>query len=126
MRNRLSNATLNQLPKSVLRPTYNRAKVTPGILHFGVGAFHRSHQALTIDRLLEKGLATDWGIVGVGLLKNDSKMRDALIPQDCLYTLITKHADGKQDFQVIGSIIDYLFAPDSPDRKSTRLNSSHT
>ena len=121
MRNRLSNATLNQLPKSVLRPTYDRAKVTPGILHFGVGAFHRSHQALTIDRLLEKGLATDWGIVGVGLLKNDSKMRDALIPQDCLYTLITKHADGKQDFQVIGSIIDYLFAPDSPAKVIEKL-----
>ena len=121
MRNRLSNATLNQLPKSVLRPTYDRAKVTPGILHFGVGAFHRSHQALTIDRLLEKGLANDWGIVGVGLLANDFKMRDALIPQDCLYTLITKHADGKQDFQVIGSIIDYLFAPDSPAKVIEKL-----
>ncbi|MEN9735869.1 MAG: hypothetical protein RL129_579, partial [Actinomycetota bacterium] len=99
---------------NVARPKYDRTKVTPGILHFGVGAFHRSHQALTIDRLLTKGLANDWGIIGVGLLPNDFKMRDALIPQDCLYTLITKHADGNFEYQVIGSIIDYLFAPDSP------------
>lgn len=114
MTKRLSNETLQDLPTKVLRPKYDRTKVTPGILHFGVGAFHRSHQALTIDRLLEQGLAQDWGIVGVGLLAQDYKMRDALIPQDCLYTLITKHADGEMDYQVIGSIVDYLFAPDNP------------
>ena len=118
---RLSNATLGQLPADVIRPTYDRSKVTAGILHFGVGAFHRSHQALTIDRLLEKGKAQDWGLIGVGLLANDYKMRDALIPQDCLYTLITKHADGKMDYQVIGSIIDYLFAPDSPAKVIEKL-----
>jgi mannitol 2-dehydrogenase len=110
----LSNDVLAVLPANVARPKYDRTKVTPGILHFGVGAFHRSHQALTIDRLLTKGLANDWGIIGVGLLANDIKMRDALIPQDCLYTLITKHADGNFEYQVIGSIIDYLFAPDLP------------
>jgi mannitol 2-dehydrogenase len=119
--NRLSNATLDQLPPSVMRPKYDRSKITPGILHFGVGAFHRSHQALTIDRLFEKGLAQDWGIIGVGLLPQDHKMRDALLPQDCLYTLITKHADGKLDFQVVGSIISYLFAPDNPGKVIERL-----
>ncbi len=119
--NRLSNATLGQLPAEVIRPTYDRSKVSAGILHFGVGAFHRSHQALTIDRLLEKGKAQDWGIVGVGLLANDFKMRDALVPQDCLYTLITKHADGKMDYQVIGSIIEYLFAPDNPQKVIEKL-----
>lgn len=121
MAKRLSNENLKELPKEVLRPNYDRSKVTPGILHFGVGAFHRSHQALTIDRLLEKGLAQDWGIVGVGLLANDHKMRDALIPQDCLYTLITKHSDGKLDYQVIGSIISYLFAPDNPAKVIEKL-----
>lgn len=121
MSKRLSNGVLNELPANVLRPKYDRTKVTPGILHFGVGAFHRSHQALTIDRLLAAGEGFDWGIIGVGLLPNDFKMRDALIPQDCLYTLITKHADGKQDFQVIGSIIDYLFAPDSPAKVIEKL-----
>ena len=67
MAKRLSNDVLQDLPKEVVRPTYDRSRVTPGILHFGVGAFHRSHQALTIDRLLEKGLAQDWGIIGVGV-----------------------------------------------------------
>ena len=49
---RLSNKTLAAVPDSVLTPKYDRGSITPGILHFGVGAFHRSHQALTIDRLL--------------------------------------------------------------------------
>jgi mannitol 2-dehydrogenase len=114
MSKRLSNELLKDLPQEVAKPSYDRNLVKPGILHFGVGAFHRSHQALTIDRLLEKGLAQDWGIIGVGLLPSDFKMRDALVPQDCLYTLITKHSNGKIDYQVIGSIISYLFAPDNP------------
>ena len=121
MNSRLSPQVLNDLPAVVLRPTYDRSKITPGILHFGVGAFHRSHQAFTLDRLFEKGMAHDWGIIGVGLLPNDIKMRDALIPQDCLYTLITKHADGKVDYQIIGSIIDYLFAPDNPGKVIEKL-----
>lgn len=111
---RLSNQVLSALPKEVVVPTYNRNSITPGILHFGVGAFHRSHQALTIDKLLSQGLAQDWGIVGVGLLESDKRMSEALTPQDCLYTLITKHPDGQIDYQVIGSIIQYLFAPENP------------
>lgn len=112
---RLSNAVISELPKNVLVPKYNRTSITPGILHFGVGAFHRSHQALTIDKLMSQGLAQDWGIIGVGLLNSDKGMLEALKPQDCLYTLITKHHDGKLDFHVIGSIIDYIFAPENPD-----------
>ena len=118
---RLNNQTLTQLPAQIQRPGYDRSSITPGILHFGVGAFHRSHQALTIDRLLSQGLAQDWGIVGVCLLPNDYMMRDALIPQDCLYTLLTKHSDGTRDFQVIGSIIDFLFAPDNPQMVINKL-----
>jgi mannitol 2-dehydrogenase len=64
---------------------------------------------------MSQGLAQDWGIIGVGLLENDWKMRDALVPQDGLYTLITKHSDGKFNYQVIGSIVRYLYAPDNPD-----------
>jgi mannitol 2-dehydrogenase len=118
---RLSNGTLNLIPSAIARPTYDRNSISPGILHFGVGAFHRSHQALTIDRLLTQGLAQDWGIIGVGLLPNDFRMRDALKPQDCLYTLITKHPDGQIHYQVIGSIIDFLFAPDNPEAVLTQL-----
>lgn len=112
---RLNNASLAQLPKSVLVPKYDRSKISAGILHFGVGAFHRSHQALALDTLMAKGLANDWGIIGVGLLPSDKKMEQALLPQDCLYTLITKHPDGRQDFQVIGSMLNYIFAVENPD-----------
>ena len=112
--NRLNSASLKSLPESVVRPTYDRSKVKPGILHFGVGAFHRSHQAYPLDQLMEQGKGNDWGIIGVGILPSDSKMRDALKPQDCLYTLVTKFPDGNFHYQVIGSMIDYIFAPDNP------------
>jgi mannitol 2-dehydrogenase len=118
---RLSNTVLSQLPHDVLVPQYDRTSVTPGILHFGVGAFHRSHQALTIDSLLAQGLAQDWGIIGVGLLQSDKAMLEALTPQDCLYTLLTKHPDGQIRYQVIGSIIEYLFAPENPEAVLARL-----
>lgn len=120
---RLSDATLRLIPKSVEKPEYDRKAITPGIVHFGIGGFHRSHQALTLDRLHSQGLAQDWGIIGVGLLENDRKMRDALVPQDCLYTLITKNADGKFDYRVIGSIINFLFAPDNPQAIVDQLTS---
>lgn len=109
---RLSNKVLASLPKEVVVPNYDRSTITAGIMHFGVGAFHRSHQALTIDNLMSQGLAQDWGIIGVGLLESDMRMRDALTAQDCLYTLITKYPDGQIDYQVIGSIISFLYAPE--------------
>jgi mannitol 2-dehydrogenase len=112
--NRLSNEVLTSLPKDVVVPQYDRSAITAGILHFGVGAFHRSHQALTVDKLMSQGVARDWGIVGVGLLESDKRMKDALTAQDCLYTLITKHPDGQVHYQVIGSIISYLYAPENP------------
>ena len=111
---RLSNSSLETVGSAVKIPHYDRSAITPGILHFGVGAFHRSHQALTLDRLFDQGLAQDWGIIGVGLLQSDQAMHNALAPQDGLYTLITKNADGNFDYQVIGSIISYLFAPANP------------
>ena len=105
---------MGEVASGVKIPQYDRSSITPGILHFGVGAFHRSHQALTLDRLFDQGLAQDWGIIGVGLLPSDEAMHKALAPQDCLYTLITKNSDGRYDYQVIGSIISYLFAPTNP------------
>ena len=118
---RLSSSVLHEMPAHVARPTYDRSKLKAGILHFGVGAFHRSHQALTIDRLMEQGKAHEWAIIGVGLLPSDNRMRDALVEQDCLYTLVTKHASGKFDYQVIGSIIDYIFAPDESEKLLAKL-----
>ena len=95
-------------------PTYDRSAVRPGIVHFGVGGFHRAHMAMVLDDLMQAGLATDWGIVGAGVLPHDVAMRDALADQDHLYTLTLKHADGAKERRVIGSIIDYRFGPDDP------------
>ena len=78
---RLSNATFARLPSQIRRPAYDRSAVTPGIVHLGIGAFHRAHQAVVIDDLLSGG-ATEWGIVGASLRSSDT--RDALAPQDCL------------------------------------------
>lgn len=118
MTHRLSTANLRGISASgeVSTPSYDRGAVRPGIVHFGVGAFHRAHQALVIDELLSRGLAQDWGIVGVGLMPADVRTRDALISQDCLYTLVEKHNNGSAQARVIGSIIDYLYAPDAPER----------
>jgi len=102
-------------------PTYDRSQIGIGIVHFGVGGFHRAHQAMYIDRLLNDGLAQDWGICGVGVLPRDQHMRDALGSQDCLYTLILQHPDGTRQPRVIGSIVDYRYAPDDPEAVIDRL-----
>jgi mannitol 2-dehydrogenase len=96
-------------------PRYDRSRIGVGIVHFGVGGFHRSHQAMYIDRLLDAGLARDWGICGVGVLPRDQGMRDALRSQDYLYTLILEHPDGTREPRVIGSILDFRYAPDDPE-----------
>src|SRR5258707_13888308 len=77
---RLSNANLDRLPGHISRPGYDRARVTPGIVHLGIGAFHRAHQAGGIDDLLAAG-ATDWGIIGASLRSSDT--HDSVPPQDC-------------------------------------------
>ena len=96
-------------------PTYDRAQVRTGIVHIGVGGFHRSHEAAYLDLLMSQGKALDWGITGVGLLAQDRRMQQVMAEQDCLYTLVLKHADGSLHPRVIGSIVQYLFAPDDPE-----------
>ncbi len=110
---KLNNATLSELP--IEAPNYDRGSVTVGIAHIGAGHFHRAHQAMYIDRLLQAGLAREWGICGVGVMPADWTMRDVLNDQDGLYTLILEKPDGSRDAQVIGSIIDYRYAPDDPE-----------
>ena len=96
-------------------PEYDREAVTTGIVHFGVGGFHRAHQAMAVDRLMNAGLALDWGICGVGVMEPDRRMQAVMKDQDCLYTMVVKHADGGREARVIGSIVEYLYAPDDPD-----------
>jgi mannitol 2-dehydrogenase len=111
----LNTASLSSLDPAVAVPQYDRGAVTAGIVHLGVGAFHRAHQALYLDRLMNDGKALDWGICGVGVLPGDSRMRDALQAQNGLYTLVEKRPDGSQDARVVGSIVEYLLAPDDPE-----------
>ena len=107
---RLSNAILPRLPSPVRRPPYDRSAIGAGIIHLGVGAFHRAHQAVYLDDCLGAG-ETDWGIVGASLRSSDT--RDALTPQDDLYTLSVKDGDREQ-LRVVGSIVSTLVAPEDP------------
>ena len=85
-------------------PGYDRRQVTTGIVHIGVGGFHRSHQAMYIDTLMNRGAAMDWGICGIGVQPSNTTMRDALAAQNGLYTLVLRHSDGTWEPRVIGSI----------------------
>jgi mannitol 2-dehydrogenase len=110
----LNARTLKSLGERLPVPAYERSLVTPGVVHFGVGGFHRAHQAMYHDRLMNEGNSLDWGICGVGVLAADRLMRDALDAQDGLYTLVRKDSDGTWEPRVMGSIVEYLFAPDDP------------
>lgn len=107
-------------------PTYDRSGLGTGIVHIGVGGFHRSHQAVYLDDLLTEGGHRRWGICGVGLLDGDRRMRDTLHNQDCLYTVLTKHTDGTVNARIVGSIANYLFAPQCPSTVLEKLASPHT
>src|SRR4051794_8557868 len=109
---RLSNATLAAAGERVGVPEYDRDRIMVGVVHVGVGGFHRSHQAMYHDRLLREGKGFEWGICGVGVLPGDRRMKEVMRAQDCLYTLVVKRADGTREQRVMGSIVDYLFAPD--------------
>jgi len=111
----LNARTLAYWRERVPAPAYDRDLVTPGVVHFGVGGFHRAHQAMYLDRLMNEGQALDWGICGVGVMPADRKMKEVLQAQDGLYTLVLKHSDGTYEPRVIGSIVEYLFAPDDPE-----------
>ncbi|MGP1356751.1 mannitol dehydrogenase family protein [Roseicyclus sp.] len=104
---KLSNATLDDLPRSVARPRYDRSRLTPGIVHIGLGNFHRAHQAWYLHRLMQEGLALDWAILGAGVRSYDAAMREKLLGQDCLTTLIELAPD-RRSAEVTGPMIGYL------------------
>ncbi|QTE30151.1 mannitol dehydrogenase family protein [Pengzhenrongella sicca] len=118
---KLDNAHLGQISAPVATPRYDRSALTAGIIHFGIGGFHRGHQARYLDDLMNSGLASDWAICGMGVMASDARMRDVLTASDGLYTLVAKNPDGTRDVRVIGSIIDYVFAPDDPAAAVERL-----
>jgi mannitol 2-dehydrogenase len=118
---KLNSAALADLAPRVEVPHYDPQTLRTGIVHFGVGGFHRSHEAMYLDRLLGAGHGSGWGICGVGVLPGDVRMRDVLREQDHLYTLLTKSPDGHAEARVIGAIHDFLFAPDDPEAVLDRL-----
>ena len=110
----LNALNLSQLPAGLPVPSYDRSRLRTGIVHFGVGGFHRAHEAMYLDRLMSDGKALDWAICGVGVMPADRRMQEVLDAQDGLYTLVVKAPDGTLEPRVIGSIKEYLFAPDDP------------
>ncbi len=107
MATQLSLATLPDLPGDVRVPSYDRSDLTPGIVHIGLGNFHRAHQAWYLHRLMDQGLAHDWAILGAGVRPADSGQREKMLAQDCLTTLIELDPAG-QSAEVTGSMIDFI------------------
>ncbi|HET8790489.1 MAG TPA: mannitol dehydrogenase family protein [Modicisalibacter sp.] len=117
----LNAPTLESLEARIATPNYDRSTIEAGNVHIGVGGFHRAHQAMYLDGLMNQGEALQWGIVGVGMMPGDRRMQEIMRAQDNLYTLVVKHPDGHYDARVIGSIVDYLFAADDPDAVIERM-----
>lgn len=104
---KLSHSALGQLPDAVSVPSYDRAALTPGIIHIGVGNFHRAHMAVYLDRLIEAGGARDWAILGAGIKPHDAVMRERLMGQDWLTTVVELDPEGLSA-RVTGAMIDFL------------------
>jgi mannitol 2-dehydrogenase len=111
----LNDKNLPSLSGDLATPGYDRSQLRTGIVHFGVGGFHRAHEAMYLDRLMNDGKALDWAVCGVGVMPADQRMREVMQAQDGLYTLVVKAPDGSLEARVIGAIREYLFAPDDPD-----------
>ena len=110
----LGRAQLEQLSTLVSGPGYDVDAVTTGIVHVGVGGFHRSHEAMYVNNYMAQTGDLSWGICGVGLRENDRLMKSALEGQDYLYTLVEKHANGSLNASVIGALKEFLIAQDDP------------
>ena len=111
---KLNAKNLDRLPKKVAIPDYNRSEIKAGIVHIGIGSFHRSHQAFYTDQLLHRSDESDWGICGIALLDSDRKIFNTLVNQNGLYTLMITEPDGTLTARIIGSVVELLFAPENP------------
>lgn len=118
---KLTQQTLPEIANRIPCPAYDRRQLKTGIVHIGVGGFHRSHQAYYVHQLLEAQAATEWGITGIGLREADRTMNDVMQRQDGLYTLVTQYPDGTAKSEVVGSIHEYLLAVDTPDLVVDRM-----
>jgi mannitol 2-dehydrogenase len=103
----LSLANLGTISASAAVPKYGRDEITAGIVHFGIGNFHRAHQAVYLDDLFNLGLDRGWGLIGAGVTSYDGAMRDKLKAQDYLTTVVEQDV-GKSEARVTGAMIDFL------------------
>jgi mannitol 2-dehydrogenase len=110
---RLTQTALPEIARQIGVPTYDRAAIRHSIVHIGVGGFHRAHEEAYLDDLFEHHGVRDWGVVGCGILPGDLAMKNALGPQDFLYTLVERDASGDRG-RVVGSLMDYNYAPENP------------
>lgn len=108
----LSLANLARLPSNVARPGYDRSQLRAGIVHFGIGNFHRSHQAVYLDRLFSTGRSHDWAIIGAGVFEGEKEGRARLEAQDWLTTVVEQDA-GHRQAGVTGAMIDFLTPGDA-------------
>jgi len=106
MAQKLNRDTLDQLPKNIPVPLYGADDITPGIVHIGVGNFHRAHQAIYLNRLFNRGMDRDWGIIGAGVMPGDARMRDQLQHQDWLSTVVELDPNG-YTAQISGAMIGF-------------------
>ena len=104
----LNENNLESIQSDVLKPNYIRSNLSAGILHIGVGNFHRAHLSWYLHRLMQKDLAKDWAIIGSGITQYDVKMREGLQVQDFLTTLIELNPEGNQSCEVVGPMIGYV------------------
>lgn len=114
---RLRTKTMDRLPVSVLRPRFDPRQLRTGIIHLGIGNFHRAHQAVYTDTALgiEGG---EWGICGVSL--RHPEVRDRLAPQNNLYTVVEKHGADRR-YRLVGSVADVVYAPEDPEWLINRM-----
>ena len=104
----LNNENLKFFDHSILKPSYNRSRLSTGIVHIGVGNFHRAHLSWYLHRLMQEGLDHDWAIIGSGVTEYDIPMRKKLAKQNYLTTLIELDPQGNQSCEIVGSMIDYV------------------
>src|ERR1700742_3747391 len=119
----LNAENLKSLPDGLPGPEYDRSALRTGIVHFGVGGFHRAHQAMYLDRLMNEGEALDWGICGAGVRPADRRMKETM---DGFYVLVAKHRAGTYEPRVVGSIVEYLLAEDDPEALIEKLAAETT
>ncbi|WP_416866458.1 MAG: mannitol dehydrogenase family protein [Imperialibacter sp.] len=122
----LNQKNLPAVGRSIKVPAYDRNEIKAGIVHVGVGGFHRAHQAVVVQQLLAAGGHKEWGICGIGLREGDRRIADIFARQDCLYTLITRYPTGEVDSEVMQQMTDFLLAPDDKQAVVDRMANPET